>query len=380
MGVTATVDLHPGPPTTDGSHEATLIGSYQVTCSIDDAETTYGWGEIALLASVTVGTEKGVSLNGQVSGNLTGAQTKLRSGELKIVGTIAGARITPIFKGVYCHHGQENSELIDVPGTPVVIPPIMDVLTAYSVTKAYQPSTPGSEYCPLAMCDEGAKGHLGPMAIWLAPKFNAFGTESAVIHIENAGVSYTEVRYGNSPDPMYKCGPLVLVPTYPGELKVWVESRPTQIKSNIVVINIEDDGREPMSFDYNTCMAVPAGTAGGNGGGGAPMEATGGNGGGAPVGTTGGGGTGGKLGISEAGGGGTGGALGVTEAGGGVAGAESSSTAGASAAPPAGGSGCSTGGSGSDGAWTLCLGLVAAARRRRTACGAASRALTVPRA
>ncbi len=243
-GLRATASIKLAPSFVDG--KPALVGNYQLTCNIQDDRTKYGFGEMKLFYSVTVG-DGDVDVRG-LSGLYSdgGLGNSVREGPLEVTGPLGGARVRAKLSGAYCHHDQLNSELLTVWSADVVIPPQI------SVVSAFDPDNPDaapyvSMMKPIPITEVPDVPVGKKLVIWLNINAHPQGTESVVLHYENAGVSYTHALHNVEKD--YNPLKQVVTPTIVGDanLKVWAVFEPTATRSNVLQFHVVDDPDKPKA-------------------------------------------------------------------------------------------------------------------------------------
>ena len=246
-GLTNTASIELSPSIVGG--KPALVGSYQLTCSIQDDQTKYGFGEMKLFYSITVGNLDGkgdVEVQG-LSGLYAdgGLSNSARSGSLEVTGPLGGSRVRARLSGAFCHHDQLNSELITVWSQDIVIPPQISVVSAFDRDNRNAPPYV-SMMKPIQITDVPNVPAGKRLVIVLDINAHPQGTEAVVLHYEGAGVLFEQVLYDVAKEynPMTE----VVTPTDVGDtFKVWAEIRPTQTKSNFLQFHVVADPDEPKA-------------------------------------------------------------------------------------------------------------------------------------
>lgn len=236
---TASIELS---PTLVGGKPA-LVGNYQLTCSIQDDRTTYALPQMQLFYSITLGDPNGDVLVRDLSGLLSDmGGISVREGPLEVTGPLGGSRVRGKISNASCHHDQLNSEWLTVWTPDIVIPPQISVIDIFYPDHLNDPRRvlwPGIPITEVPDVPAGKK-----LVIVLDINAHPHGTESVVLHYENAGVSYTHVLYDVEKD--YDPTKQVVTPTeVGGTLKVWAEFRPTQTRSNVLQFHVVADPDKP---------------------------------------------------------------------------------------------------------------------------------------
>jgi hypothetical protein len=214
-----------------------LQGSWQVVCSTTDAETTYGWAGVFVFYSVTVGTaaERQIPTASGLLGTEAGATSA--SGDLLVRSAVGGSALRARFGGVFCHHGQQNSEFIDVWTQDFVVPPRLSVLFAFNPSR---PNDAPSVASPIGI-DVIPDVPLGqPLVIDLDIDAHPQGTENLELHYDGAGVHFVQVLHDVSKD--YQ--PLLekVTPTTLGaNVSVYAIFQPYGAKSNTLKFHVVAD-------------------------------------------------------------------------------------------------------------------------------------------
>jgi hypothetical protein len=259
LSVNPSVSLVPTMATT----EPALQGTWQIACSIADTQTTYGWAGVSVYYSVTVGTANQVQIPNATGLLGTEAGSTTATGDLLVQGTLGGSALRPKFGGVFCHHGQQNSPLVDVWGQDVVVPPSLKVDYAYNPSR---PNDPPSVAAPIS-ADVVPDVPVGqPLAIHLDINAHPQGTESVELHYEGSGVHFTQVLHNITTDYQFeleKVTPLALG----ANLSVYAIFQPYNSKSNILQFHtVADPNAGSSSSSSSTGGTSGTGTGTGTSG------------------------------------------------------------------------------------------------------------------
>ncbi len=230
-GLRVTAGLNLTPSIVDG--RPALTGNYQLTCNIQDEKTTYGFGEMKLFYAITEGDPDGdVEVRG-LSGLLVGSMGggTVREGPLEVTGPLGGSRVRARLSGAFCHHEQLNSELVTVWTESILIPPQISVIAAFD------PEHPNnapyvSMMSPIKITDVPDVPMGKKLVVMLDINAHPQKTESIVLRFQKAGVSYTQEIHDIQKE--YNPMKTVVIPTLDGEVNVWVEFRPNEVKSNVL--------------------------------------------------------------------------------------------------------------------------------------------------
>ena len=242
-GLRATASIELAPSFVGG--KPALVGKYQLTCNIQDDRTKYGFGEMKLFYSITLGDPKGDADVRGLSGLYAdgGLGNSVREGPLEVTGPLGGSRVRGRLSGAYCHHDQLNSELLTVWTADIVIPPQISVIAAFDPDHPNDPQSVSFPGIPITKVPDVPVGKK--LVIMLDINAHPRGTESVVLFYRNAGVNFTQVLYdvAKDYDPMKE----VVIPTVVGDvnLKVWAEFRPTQTRSNVLEFHVVGDPDKP---------------------------------------------------------------------------------------------------------------------------------------
>ena len=238
-----------------------LTGSWQIGCSIDDAQTTYGWGGIQLIYSATVGaaTEVEVPNPTGVLGGEAGSTTN--SGALEVHAALGGSRITPRFVGVFCHHDQQNSPLVTVNGPDFLVPPVLSVVFAYNPARLNDPPSVSG---PIA-ADVVPDVPVGqPLVMSLNVNAHPQDTEDLELHYEGAGTQFGQVLHDVQKE--YDPSKEQITPTtVDRDISVWAVMQPYGVRSNTLKFHVVADPKAPdagSDVDAGTNPA-PSGTKSG---------------------------------------------------------------------------------------------------------------------
>lgn len=244
-GLRATASIKLAPSLVDG--KPALVGNYQLTCNIQDERTKYGFGEMKLFYSITVGNLFG---NGDVevrglSGLYAdgGLGNSVPEGPLEVTGPLGGSRVRAKLSGAFCHHDQLNSELLTVWSSDIVIPPQISVISAFNRDNPNAPPYV-SMMKPIKITDVPDVPAGKKLVLFLDINAHPQGTEAVVLHYEGAGVLFEQVLYDVAKEynPMTE----IVTPTeVGGTLKVWAEIRPTETKSNFLQFHVVSDPDKP---------------------------------------------------------------------------------------------------------------------------------------
>ena len=315
-----------------GQAMPSLTGTWQVGCSVNDAETTYGWAGIQVFYSATVGdTDVQADISGGALGTEAGSTTS--SGPLDITGNFGGALLRAKFPGVFCHHGQENSPLVDVWSEDILVQPRLSVVYAYNPER---PNDPPSVVSPIP-ADQVPDVPAGqPLVMLLDINAHMQTNESLVLHYEGAGAQFVQVLHDVKTD--YDPSKEQITPVVIGnDVAVWAIFQPYGAKSNILKFHVVAD---PSAG--GTSGAGDGGAAGADAanGGGAGVDAANGGSAGADAAN---GGSAGALGSvgGEAGAGDAAGSKPADGASAGAGGASSNTAGGATGSSTSSSNGCS---------------------------------------
>ena len=235
--------------------EAKLVGSWDLECSVEDADTTYGFGELKVVFTGTVG---GDEVTPSISeGDLTSwGGTVHQDPAMVIRGDFAGSKVTPRFSGAFCHHDTQNSALVDFDGPAVLVAPLISTLIVFDADDL------NTSYCVPPACDSGpvnvpvGRRLVPSLAIYAHP----YGSESLKLHMEGAGVSV--IKDLANPEA-YVAMDNIVSPSSEGDLKVWVELVPYGAISNALVLHASGSG----SGSSGSSGGSSTGSSGGDGGG-----------------------------------------------------------------------------------------------------------------
>ena len=230
LGVSPNISLS---PTMQASTPA-LQGNWMIQCTIQDSDTTYGWAGIDLYYSVTVGSENELKIPNLIGALGTESGSTTSSGTLLMQGDVGGSRLRPKFGGVFCHHDQQNSPLVDVWGEDLIVPPQISVTYAYNPDRTND--TP-SVISPVAI-DVVPNVPVGqPLVMVLDINAHPQGTETIELHYAGAGVQFTQVLHNITTDyqpPLEKVTPTAVGSNF----SVWAVFQPYGSQSNTLQFHV----------------------------------------------------------------------------------------------------------------------------------------------